>query len=407
MSTFGMAAYMSTVIPGCIGAGRHDRISHYFLRSLLLITVLMLPLYIVQFFSSDIMQSLGVQKHIADDVGVYTRMMLVTSWLLLLENHLATIFINLNYAHFASINSLVTGLGVDLFCSYYFIYHLELGIRGAAYTQMTVKACRVVIWLALTFATGNVNTVFGAFWRSENAEPLLSSKEFRVFLSQAAPNLLSNFAGWFIFELQIMAVTNIQHIPDSAVTAGAIWIQMESTLAAVQTGWLQTTNMRALVLLAKLDPGAPKSYSVLCFLSFIFVGVSNVALLIWSGKLSNVISNDHEVQHWLHQIMWVLVVHTQTRILSLNAQNMFVPIGKGTEAVALNLIGFYVVATPIVAVLALTNYVTTSVRVKLTLCVAGTSMAQVPIALLGFAYLIRLDWVETGRLIRQRANSDK
>ena len=43
MPMLGMSNYVNTVIPGCIGAGRKDRIPNYLKRSVLLMALLMLP----------------------------------------------------------------------------------------------------------------------------------------------------------------------------------------------------------------------------------------------------------------------------------------------------------------------------------------------------------------------------
>merc|ERR1719495_678332 len=141
----------------------------------------MIPFFLLQFFSDAVLRGLGVDAAIAVKIVIYTRLMCVTSWLLLLEIHLENIFINLGYAKCATFNSLITGVGIDVACSY-----------------------------------------------------------------------------WFIFELQILALTNIQGIPDAAVAAGAIWVQSESTMAAIQNGWISATQMRSLKLLGKRDPGAKK-----------------------------------------------------------------------------------------------------------------------------------------------------
>jgi hypothetical protein len=39
--------------------------------------------------------------------------------------------------------------------------------------------------------------------------------------------------------------------------------------------------------------------------------------------------------------------------------------------------------------------------------VGASSIAQVLIAVLGFLYFLRLDWTESGEVIRSRANTDK
>ena len=91
----------------------------------------------------------GIEATIAEQVGVYCRLMLITSWLFLLDIHVETLFINLGYAKLTTINSFVTGFGVDITCSYLFIYRLNMGLKGAALTQIAVKSSRVLMWVIM------------------------------------------------------------------------------------------------------------------------------------------------------------------------------------------------------------------------------------------------------------------
>merc|ERR1719495_897756 len=109
----------------------------------------MIPFFLLQFFSDAVLRGLGVDAAIAVKIVIYTRLMCVTSWLLLLEIHLENIFINLGYAKCATFNSLITGVGIDVACSYWFIYRFEWGVAGAAYAQITVKTSRILVWMAL------------------------------------------------------------------------------------------------------------------------------------------------------------------------------------------------------------------------------------------------------------------
>ena len=88
--------------------------------------------------------------------------------------------------------------------------------------------------------------------------------------------------------------------------------------------------MRTLNLMGKLDSGASKSYAILCTLSALLVAVSNVPLLLFSSEIASLVSNDPDVASNLSSIMWVLAVHSQTRISCINANCLFIPIGKGT-----------------------------------------------------------------------------
>merc|ERR1712093_165381 len=188
---------------------------------------------------------------------------------------------------------------------------------------------------------------------------------------------------------------------------GAIWVQSESVMSAVQNGWINVLRMRVLVLLGKEDPGAGKSFWIINALSFAVVAVTNVPLRLFPRAISNVISNDPEVRGYFEQLVWVLVMHTQTRILSINLSQLFIPMDKGVIKVAVNVFAFYVVASPIAGGIALTDKVTTAVYPKMAVTVAATTIAQTIIATFAGFYFARLDWVRAGRIINARAHSDK
>jgi len=344
-----------------------------------------------------------VPHNITVEVGVYCRLMIITAILLIIEIHFEAIFINLGYARCAAFNSLLTGIGVDVICTYFLIYKLNLGMQGAGFAQIIVKASRITVWLVLMFHYGLFTTIFIA---AKN-EALFTSKEMMIFLKLAVPAVLSNISGWLIFELQIMAIANIHDISTPALAAGAIWMQSSTVLAAVQEGWLKITLMRTLNLLGMKDPGAYKSFATICFLSALVVAMLNIPLLLFGDRICSIVSNDSDVQWYFRKLIWVLVLHSQLKIACANAAVLFVPMGKGLLRVVVNIICFYFIATPISAVGALTNIWTTSVLIKLTFCLATTPMAMALIAVFLFGYLCIMDWKKVAELINARANSDK
>ena len=66
----------------------------------------------------------------------------------------------------------------------------------------------------------------------------------REFVRLAAPTIASNFSGWLIFELQIIALTNVHGVSTAQVAASAIWVQCEQALSAAQSGWIQVRSNR-------------------------------------------------------------------------------------------------------------------------------------------------------------------
>lgn len=403
MVIWGLNAYILSVIPGCIGAGRMDRIPAYFWRSVLFSTFALIPSLICCWFAGEIMGLVGVEDRLLPGISTYCRLMSVTAVMLLLECQVEQLFMNLGYSRAAAFNSLVTGMGVDVVVTYLFIYRWELGMRGAALVQICIKASRLVVWalLACWFQLGRVMFVF-----PRNRERLFTLTEARIFVNLSVPAVLSTLSSEFVFELQILALAHIAGLPSKAIAAGAVWVQFAQLCSACQMGWAQATSMRALKLLGAQDRGAPWAYSFMCILSALLVGVSNLPLLVCTESISAVISNDPEVQRWFGKLLWVLTLHQQTRMSYNNAFSLFNPIGLGYVRLGANLVAFYLLAVPFAFVMAFTDLATHSLLAKMCAVMGATALAQTVLVLFGFGVLTCSDWSKLSLIIERRAQSD-
>ena len=221
MIMFGLLNYHYCGVPGCVGANRRDRLPVYTCRSIIVTTICIFPMYCLQFFSGDIMYACGIERHIANEITTYTSYMIIASWLLMLEAHIENIFINLGYTKSAALNSFVTGLGVDVVSTYFLIYRMNLGTKGAALAQIVVKSARIFVWICLGLRFRLGKYFFGKF-----NEKLFDRDELKQFFGLAIPRILTFFTGWLVFELQIMALANIQGITSAQKAAGAIWVRL-------------------------------------------------------------------------------------------------------------------------------------------------------------------------------------
>lgn len=404
MPCFGLNAYFGNVVPGCVGAGREDRIPRYFHRSVLMNYMIMTPIYVLQFFSGSIMHQLGVPAANCTDIDEYCRWMVVMAILLVPISHLESCFINLGFAKCATFNSFLTGLGVDVVCTYLFILTWQWGVFGAAMAQITVQASRLLVWLALLL-------YFGLFRKCcvapPGAEPVFVWPECVLFGKLAVPQMLSFFAGWLVFEFQVIAMANIEGISNDARAAGAAWVQVESSLAATQDGWISSASIRILNLLGKQDPNTWKAFLMFNALAFTIVAISNIPFMVYEEEIAGFVSNDAAVQKWISKMLWVLVPHTLTRVISIICSMLYVPLGRGMLGTLVISIGFYAVGTPISLYTALTNNVTRSVEWKMVACVGLTTIAQAVIFCISAVFLWRLNWHEAGTIINRRANMDK
>lgn len=247
MIMLGLCSYLQSVIPGAIGAGRKDRIPMYLARSMALSMLGLLPSFLLSLCSDFVLQAVGVPQSIAAEVGVYTRLMLPNAVLILVDIHIETVFMNLGFAKSCSINSVLTGLGVDVAVTYMLVYRWRWGVRGMALAQLTVRLSRIIVF-GLLIGWNGLGRVFlgkAAFRRTTDApdtgraadapapplssafeggddeaavppnttkrphERLCDRKEAKIFVSLGAPGIGSNLSGWLIFELQILALANI------------------------------------------------------------------------------------------------------------------------------------------------------------------------------------------------------
>jgi len=405
MIMVGMWNYYNTVLPGCIGAKRMDRVATYFKRSMMLTILISLPLWFLQLFSDEIMKALGVSSEISDQVLIYTRLMIITSFLLNIEAHLEATFINLGYPQLATLNSLFTGIGVDVFCSYLFIYKWHWGIEGAAYTQIVVKASRIAFWGLCLCATGVWRTVLV----TKNREPLFSVEEARLFIKLSMTTVLSNLSGWLVFELQLLGMANIKDISEDALAAGTIWIQSETLIAATQNGWITVTRVRTLNLLGAGDMGSAKSFVLMNVFAFALVLLSNVPLIVpyIQDKIALVMSNEEDVRSWFKKTLWALAVHSQFRILFCNVTSLFIPLGKYALILLVQFFCWYCVAVPVTGVIALTDKVTDWMLAKIIATLICSMAGATAISIFSIIYFCWMDWPEAAAVIMERANNDK
>ena len=155
-------------------------------------------------------------------------------------------------------------------------------------------------------------------------------------------------------------------------------------------------SVRTMTLLGKRDPGAKKAFFLLIGIASVLVAAYNVALLAASGAVTHAVSNDEAVRDAFGAILWVLLPHMQTRILSICSMCLFVPLGKPLLSIGATFFCFYAVASPVVGALALTDLATSSVPRKLAFCVGATTIAQAPLALFGLTYCSLMDWSSAG-----------
>ena len=56
------SSYFFAVVPGCLGAGRKDRLPNYFFRSIVLVSIMLVPLAVLNAFAGAFYAAVGVAQ---------------------------------------------------------------------------------------------------------------------------------------------------------------------------------------------------------------------------------------------------------------------------------------------------------------------------------------------------------
>jgi len=400
----GFSSYFISVVPGCIGAGRKDRIPRYFQRSLVYSVFMLSPCCALQLVAGPILLSVGVNHSDAHAVAVYSKIMIISALLNLVNVHMQAALNNLGYVRCAMLPYIFTAIAVDSTAHYMFVLRWGWGMYGVAAARILVQFTHLVVFMSLISYLGLSDGIYVA---PTAAEQLLSRTELKEYLRVGVPALLANSAGWLVIELQILAITNIRGIPEAALAAGALWAQLEAALSSLQVGWDKATAMRCLELLGSQDPGARKVFWLFHSLSVGVVAALNIMVLLVHGMLVSVASNDIEVQHWLGKIVWILIVHMQINMSGRVTALFYIPLGNGMLKVLLTFVTFYFIAAPLVGLVALSDIVTSSASIKFGSCYAAPGFAQLLMIGFNVLYIRQLDWQHAGEIINRRANTDR
>ena len=160
-------------------------------------------------------------------------------------------------------------------------------------------------------------------------------------------------------------------------------------------------------LLGKRDAGAPKAFSLFLALGLLTsLTVTPLYVPALATVVGHVISNDANVARWFAQITFVLAIKSQTRVLQVTLNCLFVPMGLGRLGVALSVVSFVGVAAPFAIVAVATNAITDSVLTQLRLCLACASIGEAVNALGCALVLLRLNWANAAEVVHARAHSD-
>lgn len=178
-----MASALETLCGQAFGAKKYHMMGVYMQRSwivLVVVSILLLPIY---FFAGSILKLIGQPDDIAEQAGV------VTIWLIPLHFSFAFQFPLQRFLQCQLKNAIIAyvsgaALVVHIFVSWLFVYKMQMGVVGAAFTLNFSWWTVVIGMMAYTMLGGCPET-----WKGFSMEAISGIWEF-VKLSTAAGVML-------------------------------------------------------------------------------------------------------------------------------------------------------------------------------------------------------------------------
>lgn len=414
MPAVAMKLYLSIAISNVVAAKRQDRFPHYFRRSIVLSTMCLLPLYVLQAVSGNIMESIGVSEDIAKLITPYCTIMVAMNQIKTLNMPVEVIIVNLGYTKSLVWNSLLSGLLVQIFMSYYLISVKEMGVVGAALAEICAQSMRLLYWAVMTHYFDLWNCFFGSI--GPDSLSLFDTGEMRLFVSLAVPRMLSFVATWICpNDLIILFLVNISGIPESLETATLIMLTVHHLENAALNGFTTAIRIRVLNLLGlsktcSYPVDARRSFRFNVKLTVIANAFLNLVAFCLVIPTSRIISNDEDVRSWYQKLGWLYLFRCISTNSTAHVVDMFLtPLKYGHQEVAIGGLSYFLVGLPCTILATLTNVFTTSLQWKvLNMFLFSQVVPTTTRTIIFYAFMVYfLNWSASATTMRDRAMSDR
>ncbi|OQR89062.1 Multidrug/Oligosaccharidyl-lipid/Polysaccharide (MOP) Flippase Superfamily [Thraustotheca clavata] len=338
----GLTSALDTLCTQAHGAGNTKQFGVYFQSSHLAMALACIPIFVVNWFSGDILISWGQDREISMLAGTFTRYISIGLPFYYVYQLLRRFLQAHDIVYPMTLISLASN-GVHIVLGYYLCYHTSMGFLGAA-----IARCVSYIFLPLLmlpyFYFRPIHRQWALHWNSK-----VAVSNLREFFKFGIPGLLMVMMEYTAFEiLTLMA----GWLPNHKVMIGvnSILINLIMMFYMVFLGISFAATIRIGNMLGANKPEVAHRTAKLAILLCASCSVvTGGTLLITRHELPKLFISDNEViQAASEAICYVIILHMFDAVNAVS-QGIFRGIAKPVIATIVNAGVYYLIGLPIAA----------------------------------------------------------
>eukprot|EP00928_Gymnodinium_smaydae_P059025 TRINITY_DN4225_c0_g3_i1.p1 TRINITY_DN4225_c0_g3~~TRINITY_DN4225_c0_g3_i1.p1 ORF type:complete len:499 (+),score=36.08 TRINITY_DN4225_c0_g3_i1:39-1535(+) len=383
---WGFTSALHTLAPQAQGAGRSDLLALYCQRAALIVSIICIPLAIIQCFSGDILKMLGQDEAVSDAAAPFAMILIPR----LFADGYFTILQRLAQAMgFADAVALLTSTGCLSAAGFLwlFIGVLDYGYLGAA-------------WACSAWNVFNMTALAGyLFFRNAHSRKLFQpcpckhvcqSAGMWEYVALAIPSTLQSCLEWWAIDFGVMLTAGLLPDPGLNLGANSIVASIADLSRMVWIGIQSATSIEVGKYVGAGDSqGAKRCIRMACLIGIVCASSISGVLVVGRHYIAATMTTSVELQRKVATTFSVLSISVFADCLNCVLGGVLRGIGRQSRGVLFQFFGFYLVGFPTGAFLFI-NYGHSDLGLDcLWVAVACSAFSSMMCAAI---YIARADW---------------
>ncbi|KAI5463300.1 tyrosyl-DNA phosphodiesterase-domain-containing protein [Mariannaea sp. PMI_226] len=331
----GLATSLDTLCAQAYGSGHKHLVGLQFQRMTCFLMCLSVPVAVIWFYAENILYHVIPEPESARLAGLYLRVMIFSiPGFVLFE--CGKRFTQAQGLFHATTCVLLIVAPVNVFLSWFFVWHLNYGFVGAPIAiAITENLLPVFLFLYVRFINGY--QCWGGFSRR-------ALSNWWVMIRLALPGMIMVEAEWLAFEIMTLMASRFgtEYLAAQSVLATATSISFQIPFPVSIAA---STRIANLIGAGLVD--AAKTTGVVTFIAVAILGLFNLAIfVVFRYHIPLLFTKDPEVIELVAVVMPLVAVMQVFDGLSAGAGGILRGIGKQTMGGPANLFAYYVVSLP-------------------------------------------------------------
>mmetsp|Transcript_81407 Transcript_81407/g.226746 ORF Transcript_81407/g.226746 Transcript_81407/m.226746 type:complete len:480 (-) Transcript_81407:11-1450(-) len=398
---WGFTSALHTLAPQAEGGGRRDLHALHFQRAVLIVSVLCVPLALLQVVSGSVLDCLGQDAALSAAAQPFAMRLIPR---LFAESYF-TIMQRIGQAmgHATAVAAITSaGCACSIIFLWLFVDVFHLGFLGAAWACSSWNLCNMCLLAAFLFMQRGRGRGRSLFVPYKPCKQVFSWSGLREYLSLAVPSTLQACLEWWAIDLGVMLAAGT--LPDPDLNLGAN-VVVASVADLCYMLWLGVQGATSIAVGKRVGAGqavaAKRTIYAAVLFGLICAAFVSFVLLVTRHAIASVLTTSAALQAKSASTMVVLAAHVFADSTNCVLGGALRGMGRQARGAQFQFAGFYLVGFPMGAVLLLLFRNTPFGLECLWVAVMGSAVTS---AVFAGTYIARADWAAILQEARTRNN---